>query len=577
MSAFVRSIGALVISAALAGPASAQQQCPTPKGGELPLKYTGGPTVPAITPCDLMTRLYIFADDSMRGRRAGTADNLRATGYIESELRRLGLTPAGDNGTFFQALPVVSRSLDTTSTITAGATTLKAGTDFLVTSSMLHPAEFTGTQLVYGGTLLDTTVNLPASVTNGRVVIFRPIAQGIDGDGIQRTPRGEAWVRWYNTLRRATVTQADQIPANAVRQASNSNATLFLVEQNATVNFSFTPHAVEVLLGAPLATASAGTVGAPFRADLKFVDTPRPARNVVASLPGTDAKLRGEYVALGAHSDHAGVTRPIDHDSLRAVNVVSRPEGANTHRQTTEDDEYVRIAQLKDSLHKARPIRMDSIYNGADVGGSGTVSLLEIAEALAKGSVKPKRSVLFVWHAGSELGTPWGSTWFTSHPTVSRDSIVAFLNLDAVGHGEATDETGVTKDEALVHGNPNYVQLIGARRQSTELGALVESVNALAKPGMSLDYSADADGHPDRPYCRNDQWVYGRYGIPTVFFTTGAHADWREPTDEPQYIQYQHMARVDQLVLATALRVANLDHRLTVDKPKPDPLAACQQ
>lgn len=566
--------GALVLFAVV--PLAAQ--CPAMAKGELPLKYAGPATTAAITPCDLMTRVYIFADDSMRGRKAGTADNVRAMSYIEGELKRLGLQPAGDNGSYYQSLPAVTRALDTTATLIAGGGTLKAGTDFLVTSTMLHPAEFTGSQLVYGGALLDTTVTLPEAVTNGRLVVFGPMADPANSGAIQRTPRGEAWVRWYNTLKRVTVTQTDQIPANNLRQALNPTATVFLVEQGAPVSFVLTPHAVEALLGVPMASAAPGTVGKPFRANLKFVDTPKPVRNVVAVLPGSDSRLRGEYVALGAHADHAGVlTRPVDHDSLRVFNLVTRREGAMSRKQTTEDEEYEQIARMTDSIRKLRPARPDSISNGADVGGSGAMSLLELAEALAKGAAKPRRSILFVWHTGSETAALSGSTWFTAHPTVPRDSIVAQLNLDGLGHGEASDETGVTKDETPTHGNPNYVEVIGARRLSGELGSLIEGVNAADRLGLVPDYAADADGHPDRLYCRNDQAAYGKYGIPTAFFTTGNHADYHEPTDEPQYLQYRHMARIDQLILGTALKLANLDHRVVIDRPKPDPMAPCQQ
>ena len=94
--------------------------------------------------------------------------------------------------------------------------------------------------------------------------------------------------------------------------------------------------------------------------------------------------------------------------------------------------------------------------------------------------MKPKRSLLFVWHVGEEAGL-YGSEWFTDHPTVPRDSIVAQLNMDMVGRGAAADNTGITKDGVRYHGNPDYVQLVGSRRLSTELGDLAESVNKTEK------------------------------------------------------------------------------------------------
>ena len=105
----------------------------------------------------------------------------------------------------------------------------------------------------------------------------------------------------------------------------------------------------------------------------------------------------------------------------------------------------------------------------------------------------------------------------------------------------------------------------------------VEQVNTQGHHNLTLDYALDADGHPSNIYCRSDHYEYARYGIPIVFFTTGLHRDYHQVTDEPQYIDYEHMARVDRLVADVALRVANLDHRVVVDKPKPDPNGQCRQ
>ena len=92
------------------------------------------------------------------------------------------------------------------------------------------------------------------------------------------------------------------------------------------------------------------------------------------------------------------------------------------------------------------------------------------------------------------------------------------------------------------------MQLIGSRRLSTELGDLADSLNKSEKPALAIDYSLDANGHPQSIYCRSDHYEYARYGIPIVFFTTGGHADYHQVTDEPQYIDYDRMARVAQFV-----------------------------
>ena len=128
------------------------------------------------------------------------------------------------------------------------------------------------------------------------------------------------------------------------------------------------------------------------------------------------------------------------------------------------------------SLRKIYPARLDSVSNGADDDGSGSVSILEIAEAFAKGPVKPKRSLIFIWQTGEEKGL-WGSQFWTNHPTVPRDSVVADLNLDMVGRGAATDVTGKDIDGKELTGAENYLQLVGSRRLSTN-GDIAESVSA---------------------------------------------------------------------------------------------------
>ncbi len=273
------------------------------------------------------------------------------------------------------------------------------------------------------------------------------------------------------------------------------------------------------------------------------------------------------------------VQQPMAHDSIYVVDHLFRPGGAddpppvlNAAQQKEVNDILVRVRKAS----AGRSARIDSIFNGADDDGSGSVSLLEIAEYFAAQPVKPKRSLLFIWHVGEEEGL-YGSTWFTDHPTVPRENIVAELNMDMVGRGAATDETGNSIDGKKLHGGPGYLQVVGSRRLSTELGDLAEKVNTTGHHGLKFDYSMDANGHPQNIYCRSDHAEYARYGIPIAFFTTGGHADYHQLTDEPQYIDYNRMAQVDMFVADLAKHVANLDHRPVVDKPKPDPQADCRQ
>lgn len=295
------------------------------------------------------------------------------------------------------------------------------------------------------------------------------------------------------------------------------------------------------------------------------------ARNVIAILRGSDPVLRDEYVAIGSHNDHVGV-RPmaVDHDSLKLYNAELTRLGAPSWDRTTraKRDSLRSVIKINlDSLRRIRPARRDSIANGADDDGSGTVTMLEIAEALAAAPVKPKRSIIFVWHTAEEKGL-LGAKWFVEHPTVPREKIVAALNLDMVGRGGVADIAG---------GGPDYLQLVGSRRVSTELGDLIEQMNSARPRPFKFDYQYDANGHPERIYCRSDHVHYARFGIPITFFTTGQQPDYHQVTDEPQYIEYDKLARIADFVKDVAVRVANLDHRLAVDKPVADPAAPCVQ
>ena len=536
--------------------------CAAAAQATLPLRHTPGPTVPAITAADLTTRLYILADDSMQGRRAGEPGNLKATAYIEREVRRLGLMPAGDSGGYFQVLPLVRHAVSDQSSLTVDGRPLQLGTDYGPVG--LWPTPPLDLQVIYGGDVAGP--GLTAEQAQGRFVLLttaslstlprRPPA----GPGTPLAGAAAIGIAAIQPLPPDVLAQQGRFigfPPAGASATRQSRPMLFL-----------STRAAEVLLGAPLAGAQVGAAGKTVRGQILYEDSPAPAPNVIAILPGSDSKLRHEYVALGAHSDHDGAGRPMDHDSIRAYNTIMRPQGGRSRDETPPTaEQQARIRVVLDSLLRVNPDRPDSVFNGADDDASGSVALLEIAEGFAMQQPRPRRSILFVWHTGEELGI-LGAKWFMEHPTVPRDSIVAELNLDMIGRGGASDVPG---------GGPDFLQLIGSRRLSTELGDIVEAVNRRELRPFRLDYAYDAPGEPQRIYCSGDNASYSRRGIPVTAFFTGLHRDYHQVTDESEYIDYRHLAGITQLVHDVALRVANLDHRLVVDKPKPGPNSPCVQ
>ncbi|HEY5218666.1 MAG TPA: hypothetical protein VIJ16_02600, partial [Gemmatimonadaceae bacterium] len=353
----------LALPAALA----AQQQ-------ELPLKHKAQPTTAAISASDLMTRLYIFSDDSMQGRETGTIGHLKSTAYIAAQVKAMGLKPGGDHGTFFQNLPVFQRSLDAKSTISVGGTKLAALKDFVESPGRGgDPRSIDGAQAIFGGQQGDTTNELTADQVRGKLVILtaRPGGRGrggrgfgggrgrgatanplADAAGIATIETGEAWD--------AAVKSAAPRAGNVIFK--NPDATP-LPEQAATLTIS--EHAADVLLGAPVAQASKGTLGKTVRGNPKFTEKPAPARNVVAILRGSDPALRGEYVAIGAHNDHIGIRQgpPVDHDSLHLYNAARYAITgmlARGERPTEAQQEAVAAIHINmDSVRQLRPTRLD--------------------------------------------------------------------------------------------------------------------------------------------------------------------------------------------------------------------------
>jgi hypothetical protein len=506
----------------------------------LPLS-TSSETHSAISQADLRHRLSIFADDSMLGRSALNSGHDRAVRYIAAEAARMGLQPAGENGSYFQTFAIRERKLNPISRVMVGDSVLRPVADFKVFPfgrGELRPVA--GTQVIFGGIVGDTSAQInaqqaanrfvllgvPADMTAERVyanVVYGPKSRFKDAVAVLIASLD------YLPLTQRGITSSVGV-ADSTEPLANTHPTSILVSR----------HAAQLLLGRGLENADVGALGRIVSGSLQIDEVLHPTRNVIAILSGSDSVLRHQYVALGAHSDHLGITSsPLEHDSVRAYAL------ERVRRERSEQQGAGPTIANVDSLRRLRPPRTDSIYNGADDDGSGSVALLEIAEQFAS-EERPKRSLLFVWHAAEEMGLI-GSGWFTDHPTVPLDSIATQLNLDMVGRGDSTDLKG---------GGPDYLQVIGASRRSPALQGLVEEVNRASSHPFTL-----VESDPNGLFCRSDQWSYARFGIPIAFFTTGLHADYHQVTDETQYIDYVKLERVSRFIRDIASTLANSSAR----------------
>jgi len=224
---------------------------------------------------------------------------------------------------------------------------------------------------------------------------------------------------------------------------------------------------------------------------------------------------------------------------------------------TEKPDEIVVISAHLDHVG----IKGGKIYNGADDDGSGTVALLEIAEAFQK-AVKegkgPKRSILFLHVTGEEKGL-LGSKYYVENPIFPIANTVVDLNIDMVGRIDDRH-----KD------NPNFVYLIGADKLSTELHELSEAMNS-KYTNISLDYKYNDEKDPNRFYYRSDHYNFAKYNVPIIFYFNGTHEDYHKHTDTPDKINYDLLENRSRLVFHTAWEIANREARLVVDKPVTPP------
>jgi hypothetical protein len=460
-----------------------------------------GQAVQSITAADFLHRVGIIAHDSMRGRDTPSPELDQTAEYVAAEFGRMGLTPGGDNGTFIQRYPLRRTVFDlTASGLTVwGGRTLRFGEDV----ARLRGNATTGDG-VSGPTVVVTGRGEPAALARlsleGAVALVltdAPRNFGLIRSLTARNPAAVIFVtrpseREWGTLmgNQAATTlgkgwgplPSGQTPVLEVREASIAEA----LRAN-----GFDPATAE--RGGRLRTTSMS--GLNFSVTLSFQTAEAlSAPNVIGILEGSDPALRAEYVAFSGHMDHVGVRRPVNGDS---------------------------------------------IFNGADDDASGTIAVVEAAEAFAMLQPRPRRSLAFVLVSGEEKGL-WGSEYFSEEPTVSMDRIVANLNADMVGRNW-----------------PDTIVAIGM--EHSDLGETLNRVNA-AHPEIGM--TAIDDLWPEqRYYFRADHFNFARKGVPILFFFNGTHDDYHRPSDEVDKIDGEKASRIVKLLFYLGLEVANADDR----------------
>ncbi|HEV7701513.1 MAG TPA: M28 family peptidase [Pyrinomonadaceae bacterium] len=509
-----------------------------------------------VTAKQLSDYLYFVASDEMEGRDTPSRGLDTTAKFIAMNLSRWGFKPAGDDGTYFQKIALHRDTIDATATtVTFGGQAFVYGQDLIRVSENHLPA----TPIVFAGNGwmiksksldpyagLDIKGKLVAVLSEGpmssRVAV--PLPAGV----AQADLTGARGIDWADPVTYGrTHGAAGVVILPSKWAAENWNVLLGQFARGRLVVDKFqtapaasagaTPFAVAIASPKLANAIFAGETGDPMSGyATSFTLTPSKAlsymvatkpevlstQNVVAVWEGSDPKLKDEMVAIGAHYDHIGI-----------------------------------------SLNPSLP---DRINNGADDDGSGTVSVLSIAEALAQ-VPRPKRSVLFVWHCGEEKGL-WGSEYFNKFPTVDVKKVVAQLNIDMIGRSKKAGDTE-PKDKDLSGENAIYV--IGKDMMSSTLGNLVSGVNA---GYLKLDYDTRYDDpkDPNRFFFRSDHFNYALNGIPITFWFDGVHVDYHQPGDEPQKIDYNKMEKVARTIAITLWKLTDMKDRPKIDKQLPPEL-----
>ena len=526
-----------------------------------------------ITPNELSAHLYFFASDFFEGRETARRGQKLAAHYLAGQYRRMGLTPKGtvetDNPSapenYFQPLPLYSNRIKR-----AGLSVMVDGEQRA--ASTYAPPKHDGNMYLAGGShaeaeggvvfggygiadddlgyndataLQDKGINLSGKW----LLILRDEPMATDSTSLLPTEDGKPsrWTRqWYYKLRAffgnrpvGYLIVGDVGPGgvDVSREATQEAQAALLGDGNLSLNEGSTGRSFPpvYMISAELADkilAPTGRTVAAIQQGINTALTPdvfevpgatiqstieqEPftvySENVAAYIEGSDPALKDEVVVISSHYDHEGMD--------------PSAEG-------------------------------DGIYNGADDDGSGTVAVLEMADAFMQAKLDgngPRRSVLFLNVTGEEKGL-LGSRYFTdTEPLAPLENIVTNLNIDMIGRFDPT-HPGEDND---------YVYIIGSNLISQELHDINMKLNEITGIDLDLNERFNSKDDPNRFYRRSDHWNFGKHGIPFIFFFTGTHEDYHGVDDEPHKIEYDRMARITRLIFATAWQVANQDERPVV-------------
>ncbi|MEJ7736217.1 MAG: M28 family peptidase [Chitinophagaceae bacterium] len=489
----------------------------------------------SITAADLQKHLAIVAGPEMEGRETATPGQKKAAAYIESQFSSFGLKP-GNNGSYQQHFSLIEDTL-VSGTIIIGQHILALGTDFMMSASLNENDSVHADRLVFAGygisdSLYDDYKNLDVK---GAVIM---LSSGEPKQGNSFLLTGTRFPSAWSSMRKkieAAITKGAvgvlvvspgivYIDSGNAVQIKKSGTYLPLKEVKNSINVANISHkAFRQLFG------------------LKYGDSLLTKLGRAEKCGSGDYRIVNEKVSF--------TYREMKYEAGTSSNVVALIEGSD------KKEEYVFLTAHYDHIGK----RGNIIYFGADDDGSGTVSLIEMAEAFAKAKSEgngPRRTIVLMAVSGEEKGL-WGSRYYADYPVFPLEKTTVNLNIDMVGRIDPKRGYG----DSL-----NYVYVIGDDKLSTDLKKISESVNKRYTK-LELDYKYNDPKDPERIFYRSDHFNFARKGVPILFYFNGTHADYHRPTDTIEKINFSLMEKRIRLVFHTAWKIANRNGMLKRDIP----------
>jgi hypothetical protein len=468
-----------------------------------------------ITEEGLKKHLYIVAGKDFEGRETATEGQRKAAAYIESNFKAFGLQP-GNKGNYQLNYPVFQDSL-TDEAIEINGKSFQPNEDFTANIASNYSATLFGSEVVFAGYgITDSSHDdyKGLDVKGKTVLLLNGLPNGYllsPANRRQFNAYGKQDMAQKNGAVAVLIIQTD-FPRRDISHKGNMYLSAYkkVVRPN---TFYISEKMATAIMGNDYAAVNkANPQSKTYQADIRLqfdkLTDQLQSSDVLGFLEGTD--LKDEILVISAHYDHLG---------------------------------------KRDTV----------IYYGADDDGSGTVSVLEIAEAFSRAKSEgkgPRRSILFLANSGEEKGL-WGSEYYTDHPVYDLAKTTADLNIDMIGRIDPNRKKG---------DSTNYVYVVGDDKLSSDLKPISIAMNKKYTK-LELDYKFNDPADPDRIYYRSDHYNFARKGVPIIFYFDGIHHDYHRPTDTPDKINYDILAKRAKLVFYTAWEMANRNDMLKRDIP----------